>query len=975
MALMFLLQYSIAVPVQQEKYGMLWMGGMSNIEIEMEMVRRGGQWTGKRGQVIGNGLYWHYKKLEELLWPKEKVWHRWNELQLEMYLSHRTIGIMGPSSSGKAQPMRSLVYTPVGPKRMGDIRVGDSVCVPFYKESGTKPFAQVTGVYPQGERDVYRLHFNDGTSVDASDEHLWAVERKHCWNPVRRTVTTKWLFDSIKEHPRWAYHLEIKNTDPMEFFSWPKDRLHPYLLGVLLGDGGLTGNGSVIISGVDKELFDRIKPMIPDGLSLKLNDRCSYRISGPNRGGAKNPLLQTLKSLGLMGKGSHEKFVPRSYLYGSIDDRIELIRGLLDTDGYASKKTGAVIFYSTSTQLAKDFQLLIQSIGGTCKTGIKQSHFKYNEEKRSGRPCCICTVNYHNPEGLFFLPRKKRSCRPRQRGSGFRHIVKIDFIGREPVQCILVDHPEHLYITDNCVPTHNTNGAATDVLTDYYCYPNSTTILVCSTTKERMQDRIFGEMKKYHRLARVNHPNLPGHAIDGRMRIVTEARGESEDGRDFRNGIIGVPCLMGGDFKGISEFIGIKNERIRAVFDELQMLPPAVLLAISNLDKNQDFKMIGLGNPKETTDALGILCEPSFQLGGWDSGIDQTPKTKTWETRRPNGVCIQFVGTDSPNLDGKMGIPLITQEAINRDIAQYGQDSLQFTMMNQGMMPRGQGSRRVLTAQLCRKNRAQDQPLWLNSTRTRLAFLDAAYGGVGGDRCIFGEIQFGAEATTFDAGEVVGNLISQTPQGNRNRQILHLVDVVNVPINVTENTEPEEQIVNFVQAQCVTRNIPPDNFYYESGMRTSLVSAFARLWSPRCNPVDCGGKPGEQMVSAQIQVPRNKYYSKMITEIWFSVRMIVEAGQFRGMTDSVMREFCAREWTMVGNNLIEVEPKIKMKEKIGRSPDIADAVAIGCLGAQRLGFVIDNQVNKKAIRQSNLWKNELRERSRNLWSAGDLTHK
>ena len=128
------------------------------------------------------------------------------------------------------------------------------------------------------------------------------------------------------------------------------------------------------------------------------------------------------------------------------------------------------------------------------------------------------------------------------------------------------------------------------------------------------------------------------------------------------------------------------------------------------------------------------------------------------------------------------------------------------------------------------------------------------------------------------------------------------------------------------------------------------------------------------MVSAQIQVPRNKYYSKMITEIWFSVRMIVEAGQFRGMTESVMREFCAREWTKVGNNLIEVEPKIKMKEKIGRSPDLADAVAIGCLGAQRLGFVIDNQVSKKFERQSNRWKNELKERSKELWKSADLTY-
>jgi hypothetical protein len=522
--------------------------------------------------------------------------------------------------------------------------------------------------------------------------------------------------------------------------------------------------------------------------------------------------------------------------------------------------------------------------------------------------------------------------------------------------------------------TGKTCSSATDVLADYYCFPECTTVLVCSTTKERMQDRIFGEIKKYHRLARLRHPYLPGHAIDGRMRIVTEGKDDAKDGRDFRNGIVGVPCLSGGDFKGISEFIGIKNKRIRCVFDELQMLPPAVLMAISNLDKNEDFKLVGLGNPKETTDALGILCEPSFELGGWDGGIDQTPKTKTWPTRRTNGVCIQLVGTDSPNLDGKLGIPLITQEAINRDIEQYGRDSLQFTMMNQGMMPRGQGSRRVLTSQLCRKGGAMEHPMWLNSLRTRVAFLDAAYRGAGGDRCIFGEIQFGLESKTLDGGEIIGNLISQAPPGKQQRQILALVDTAVVPINVLQGGEPEEQIVSFVQSQCTTRGIPPENFFYDSGMRTTLVSAFARLWSPRCNPIDCGGNPTERMVSAQIQVPCNKYYSKFITEVWFSVRLIVEAGQFRGLTDAVMREFCAREWTTVGANRIEVEPKWKMKEKIGRSPDLADAVAIGCLGAQRLGFVIDSMVNKKESKAKQDWKRELEERSRNLWKSGDLTH-
>ena len=523
------------------------------------------------------------------------------------------------------------------------------------------------------------------------------------------------------------------------------------------------------------------------------------------------------------------------------------------------------------------------------------------------------------------------------------------------------------------------NSTATDLLADWLLFPECTTVIVCSTTKERMQDRIFGEIKKYFKIAKLRHPQLPGHAIDGRMRIVHETRqatGESGDslGRDYRNSITGIPVLGGGDFRGISELIGIKNKRVRAVFDELQMIPAGVLMAISNLDKNDDFKMVGLGNPKETNDALGQLCEPAHWLGGWDGGVDQEPVTKSWETARPGGACLQLVGTDSPNLDGKLGIDLITQAAIDRDIAQYGKDSLQFTMMNQGMMPRGQGSRRVITPQLCRKNKAMDEPVWLDSTRVRIGFLDAAYRGAGGDRCIFGELQFGPEAEPFDPSTVVTNLTIQDTRNKRKRYILSLVDTMLVPINVNTGIEPEEQIVGFVQSMCSTRGIMPENFFYDSGMRTGLVNAFAGAWSTKTNPIDCGGSPSDTMVSAQIQMPCKNYYSKFITEIWFNVRMCIEAGQFRGMKKDVMDEFCAREWTMVGGNKIEVEPKRKMKEKLGRSPDKADAVAIGVLGAIRRGFVIDNLMPPSEKVKKRGWIKELEQRSKKLWSEGNLQY-
>jgi hypothetical protein len=96
-------------------------------------------------------------------------------------------------------------------------------------------------------------------------------------------------------------------------------------------------------------------------------------------------------------------------------------------------------------------------------------------------------------------------------------------------------------------------------------------------------------------------------------------------------------------------------------------------------------------------------------------------------------------------------------------------------------------------------------------------------------------------------------------------------------------------------------------------------------------------------------MPCKDYYFNYVTEMWYSVRHIVESGQFRGMTEDVLMEFCQREWGMTGRNKIQVEPKEDMKLKTGRSPDLADCVAIGIEGARRLGFIIKNLGNQAVI--------------------------
>lgn len=533
-----------------------------------------------------------------------------------------------------------------------------------------------------------------------------------------------------------------------------------------------------------------------------------------------------------------------------------------------------------------------------------------------------------------------------------------------------------------CAGSGKSDSFGGNVLTDWYAHSDCTTVLVSSTDLKSLELRIWGMIKKYHKAVKSARRWIPGYLIEGKQMLTLNPREEADAGRDFKNGIIAVACKKGSQFVGLGPLIGIHNKRVRLLADECNLMPRAFLDAAANLSKCENFKLVGLGNPNETTNAHGFLCEPSVELGGWEGSIDQTPGTKTWATRFPSGICIQLPGSDSPNMAVELGEPapfpfLITRQQMVDDAAIWGVDDWHYTMMNEAKMPRGQGSRRVLTRQMCVKFGAYTPPNWRDSRRTKVAFLDAAYRGVGGDRCVFGELQFGQEVEPLNVDTLVTNMISQTPELAKARHIIALIDLVSIPINSMQGSDsPEDQIVKFVMEQCANRGIDSSSFYYDAGMRTSLVTAFSRLWDTAGNSVDCGGRPSERNVSSEIAVPCRDYYSKFVTELWFSVRYAVEAGQFRGLTEDAVTEFSQREWKMVSGNRIEVEAKEEMKVKTGRSPDLADAIAIGVYGAIQKGFLITKLSSlSPKLKKGPDWRDELKKRARSFNRTGLLNHK
>mgnify|MGYP000124603287 CR=1 FL=1 len=237
---------------------------------------------------------------------------------------------------GKDQWVGCKIKVPNGWKRMGDIKVGDTVIA----KDGTP--SNVLGVYPQGKKDMYQITFADGRSTLCSLTHLWKVYHKN----INRSYPDKphWKICETKEIIRL---LSIKNTFTYVDLIEPeitKDidlPIDPYVLGVLLGDGSIS-SGSITLT-TDEEILLRVKEKLPSSMILnirgyKLNN-CSYckdaRIITNKNSKSELSLIDILKNLNLYGCRSWEKYIPEEYLEdASFNQKLELLRGLLDTDGY-----------------------------------------------------------------------------------------------------------------------------------------------------------------------------------------------------------------------------------------------------------------------------------------------------------------------------------------------------------------------------------------------------------------------------------------------------------------------------------------------------------------------------------------------------------------------------------------------------------------------------------------------------------------
>lgn len=477
----------------------------------------------------------------------------------------------------------------------------------------------------------------------------------------------------------------------------------------------------------------------------------------------------------------------------------------------------------------------------------------------------------------------------------------------------------------------------------YLLNPTNQCVVVTSTDSRSLELKIWGEIKKLWSQCCSVWPDTPGRIIESRQTIVTDI--EDTEATDYRNGIVAIPTIIGGSFVGQSRFQGIKNGNVLLLADELSVMPHAFYDIIANLRKNPDFQVIGAGNPKDRTDVLGKLAEPHADIGGWEN-YEPTGKTYQYKTRFAEGEAIVLDGRDSPNNDTPPGQPplypyIITAEHIRQDCDYYGEDSVQVSMFDYGTFPRDAQAKRVITRTLCEKFRAFEEPTWSHDTRTDIFAIDAAYGAVGGDRCVGVHLEFGACTDGV-------------------QRLSFATQPMIIPVSNKSDKMAEDQIVDFVERYCTEHDIPPHHVGLDSTGRGSLMAAFGRIWSPLVIPVEFGGGASERPVSAKNPVPCNRYYSNFVSELWYQSRSLIESDQLRKLPINVMEEGCMRGWDHVAGNKIRVEPKDKCKERMSRSPDLYDAFVVAIELALRLGFRIAGSAKARGVFPN--WMNELKER-------------
>lgn len=357
--------------------------------------------------------------------------------------------IYSTTGSGKGQPVSLEIPTPNGFKKMGELKVGDKV----FGRNG-KP-TTITGIFPQGKQKIYEVEFTSGQKTICDENHLWTLKKRNTTDKSAKTYSIKQLLNmNLSKKTKIGSTENIYcnlSYEPLEYEEKTFE-IDPYILGVLIGDGSC--NRSIIdIANPENDIVEKVKQRLSEEyyINSTFYTACPHHKIQMREKRNGSSFFKKIKKLGL-NKLSYEKFIPKEYLEGSIKQRIDLLHGLMDTDGCCRKRSkhSSVTFCTTSLQLIKDVRQLVFSLGGVCR--LQKPDERYKTQLHHKHSCYQISIQ------TDFCP---FSCKSKSdKWVPFKnknYLKSINYKGEEETVCIKVDAPDELYITSDCVLTHNTS--------------------------------------------------------------------------------------------------------------------------------------------------------------------------------------------------------------------------------------------------------------------------------------------------------------------------------------------------------------------------------------------------------------------------------------------------------------------------------------------------------------------------------------
>ena len=367
---------------------------------------------------------------------------------------------VGLAGTGKAMPKDTLIPTPDGERLLGEIKVGDFV----FDRKGHP--TKVLGVYDRGVRRCFELTFSDGRKTRCCDEHIWPcyTSKKNLKNLTLQEMMEKGIRISAKSGGR--FRMPINGCVE---FSEKELPVHPYILGVFLGDG-CCKERYLTLSSNDLPVVEKVAKLLNATAEKLSENNYSWRFMKGGKAITTKEVFGDIASWVM--RGSNEKAIPAYYLHGSSDQRIALLQGLFDTDGsVSSKSNGLASFSTTSSELYAGVSYLLRSLGlsastsskavcrgrvkqnGTCSTDyVVRTHLKPDQFD----VCFSLPRQIEKLKAVFGAFKRPSKCTERVALTDVREIEPCDQV------CILVDNPEHLFLANDFLVTHNTHRAIED---------------------------------------------------------------------------------------------------------------------------------------------------------------------------------------------------------------------------------------------------------------------------------------------------------------------------------------------------------------------------------------------------------------------------------------------------------------------------------------------------------------------------------